>query len=297
MTKLAVLSDIHGNLPALEAVMADLKNFDIDQVIVSGDVINFGPFSRQTAELVSALRWPVIRGNNEYFLIDYNTPRAPAEWSDQIQFAPITWLNRQFDADPKLKTQIAAWPDSLNLRFPDAPPIQVFHGTPIDPWDSIHWTLTDEEIEKLLSTVEADFVICGHTHLPMDRQAGRWHIFNPGSVGVPLDGIFTASYMILDGDERGWKPTFRRIPFDYEPVFEEFETSGYNREAGPIGRLTVEIYKRARPMLGFLRWHEKHKPDARLTDELVEEFLASAKWWEFAHRAYLINMGEWNSLE
>ena len=296
MTKLAVLSDIHGNLPALEAVMADLKNFPIDQVIVAGDVINFGPFSRQTAELVSALGWPVIRGNNEYFLIDYNTPRAPSEWSDPLQFAPIAWLSRQFDADAKLKTQIAAWPDSLNLRFPDAPPMQVFHGTPSDPWSSIHWTLTDEEIENLLSTVEADFVICGHTHLPMDRQAGRWRVFNPGSVGVPLDGIFTASYMILDGDERGWKPNFRRVPFDYEPVFEEFETSGYNREAGPIGRLTVEIYKRARPMLGFLRWQEKHKPGALLTDESVEDFLASANWWEYAHRAYLINMEEYDGL-
>ena len=76
MTKLALLSDIHGNLPALEAVMTDLRNFEIDQVIVAGDVINFGPFSRQTAEIVIEMGWPVIRGNNEYFLLDYNTPRT-----------------------------------------------------------------------------------------------------------------------------------------------------------------------------------------------------------------------------
>ena len=290
MTKLAILSDIHGNLPALEAVMEDLKNFDVDQAIVPGDVINFGPFSRQTAEFVIEKKWPVIRGNNEYFLIDYKTPRAPGEWNDPLQFAPIVWLSRQFDAVAKLKMQISAWPDSLNLRFPDAPPIQVFHGIPNDSWAPIYWTMTDEEIEKLLLTVEADFVICGHTHLPMDRQAGRWRIFNPGSVGVPLDGIFSASYMILEGDAQGWKPAFRRIPFDYEAVFKQFEESGYNHEAGPIGRLTVEIYKRARPMLGFLRWHEKHKPGSLLTHELVEEFLACADWSEFAHRAYLINM-------
>ena len=290
LTKLAILSDIHGNLPALQAVMADLRKFDVNHVIVAGDVINFGPFSNQTARIVIENNWPVIRGNNEFFLVDYGTPRAPAEWSDPLQFAPIAWLNRQFDLE--LKKKIATWPDALNLRFSDAPPVHVFHGTPHDPWDSIYWTLTDEEIENLLSGVEASFVVCGHTHLPMDRQTGKWRVFNPGSVGVPLDGIFSASYMILDGNAEGWKPTFRRIPFDYEAVFREFEASGYNQDAGPIGRLTVEMYRRARPMLGFLRWHEKHRPGSPLTFELVEEFLAHANWWEFAHSAYLINMEE-----
>ena len=288
MTTLAILSDIHGNLPALEAVLADLSNFEIDQVIVAGDVINFGPFSRQIAEMVIEKGWPVIRGNNEFFLVDYKTPRAPAEWDDPVQFAPTAWLDRQFDK--RLRTTIGSWPDTLNLRFRDTPAILVCHGTPQSPWDSIYSTLTDEEIEKLLSQVEADFVICGHTHLPMDRQVGRWRIFNPGSVGVPLDGLHSASYMILEGNEQGWAPTLRRISFEYEAVFAEFERSGYNRESGPIGRLVVEIYKTARPLMGFIRWREKYKPASSLTDELVEEFLANANWWEFAHPAYHINM-------
>jgi predicted phosphodiesterase len=288
MTTLAILSDLHGNLTALEAVLADLKNFAVDQVIVAGDVINFGPCSRQTAEIVIEKGWPVIRGNNEYFLLDYDTPRAPAEWDDPVQFAPTAWLDRQIPRE--VKAQVACWPDTLNLRFHDAPPIQVFHGAPNDPWDSIYWTLTDEEITKLLSAIEADFVICGHTHLPMDRQVGRWRIFNPGSVGVPLDGIFSAGYMLLEGDEQGWTPTFRRVPFDYQAVFDTFEKSGYNRECGPMGRLVVGIYKHARPMLGFLRWRNVHRPDHPISDELLDEFLATCKWWEYAHSAYRINM-------
>ena len=96
--------------------------------------------------------------------------------------------------------------------------------------------------------------------------------------------------MLLDGDARGWKPTVRRIPFDYEAIFEEFESSGYNNEAGPIGRLTVEIYRRARPMLSFLRWHKKHKPGSQLSDELVDEFLTNANLWEYSHKAYHLNM-------
>src|SRR5215813_1659934 len=147
MTTLAVLSDIHGNLPAFEVVMADLKNFDVDQIIVAGDVINFGPFSRQMAEIVIEKNWPVIRGNNEYFLLDYQTPSAPAEWDDPVQFAPIAWLNRQFDSE--LKAQIATWPEVLHLHFSDAPSIELFHGTPQSPWEPIYWTFSDEEVENL----------------------------------------------------------------------------------------------------------------------------------------------------
>ncbi len=288
MTKLAILSDIHGNLPALKAVMSDLENFEVDQVIVAGDVINFGPFSRKTAEIVIENNWPVIRGNNEYFLLDYKTPRAPVEWNDPIQFAPTAWLDKQFNQ--KLKTSIATWPDTLNLRFSDAHPIQVFHGTPNSPWESIYWSTTDAEIENMLSKTEAGFVICGHTHLPMDRHSGRWHIFNPGSVGVPLDGIFSASYMILEGNHDGWNATFRRIPFDYAAVYQEFETSGFTKECGPIGRLVVEIYRRARPTFGFLKWHKKHHPNLSLSNELVDEYFSSCKWWEFEEPAYHINM-------
>ena len=288
MTKLAVLSDIHGNLSALHAVISDLGNFAIDHVIVPGDVISFGPCPRQTAELVIENRCAVIRGNNEFFLLDYKTPRAPSEWNDPVQFAPTAWLDRQFDA--RLKTLIGSWPDHLNLRFRDGPPIEVCHGTPASPWDSIYWTMTDAEIEEILARVDANYVICGHTHLPMDRQVGRWRIFNPGSVGVPLDGLFSASYMILEGDEQGWTATFRRVPFDYNVIFEEFESSGYNKESGPMGRLVVAVYKTARPILGVFRWREKYKPGSPLTHELVDEYLANCNWWEFAHPAYQINM-------
>jgi len=124
----------------------------------------------------------------------------------------------------------------------------------------------------------------------MDRQTGRWRIFNPGSVGVPLDGVFSASYMILEGNEQGWTPTFRRVPFDYEAVFEEFERSGYNRESGPMGKLVLEVYKTARPLVGFIRWQEKHRPGSPLTYDLVDEYLTHCHWWEFAHPAYQINM-------
>lgn len=290
MITVAVLSDIHGNLPALEAVLADLKSFHVDQIIVAGDVFNFGPFSNQTAEIVIENKWPVIRGNNEYFLLDFNTSRAPAEWSDPLQFAPTIWTIKHFNT--KLKNVIATWPDTINLRFDGTPPIHMFHGTPNSPWESIFWTMTDEELEKALSSVDAEYVICGHTHLPMDRQSSKWRIFNPGSVGVPLDGIFSASYVILEGDKMRWKPTFRRVPFDYTAVFDEFERSGFNKDCGPVGKLVVEIYKKARPTFGFLKWKETIKSHSALTSELVDEFFKNPNWQEFISPPYRINLEE-----
>ena len=288
MTNLAILSDIHGNIPALEAVLADLAAFEIDHVIVPGDVIGFGPSPVRATQIVVEKGWSVIRGNNEFFLTDYKTARAPAEWDDPVQFAPTAWLDRQFDR--KLKTIIGSWADALNLFFRDAPPILVCHGTPASPWETTYSTMTDDEIEKTLCDVKPDYVICGHTHLPMDRQSGKWRIFNPGSVGVPLDGLFSASYMILEGNENGWTPTFRRVLFDYETLFAEFERSGYTRESGPMGKLVLEVFRTARPLFGFLRWREQHQRDFPISDELVEEYLMNCNWWEYSHPAYHINM-------
>src|SRR5690349_5128146 len=169
MTKLAIRSDIHGNLPALEAALADTEAFEIDHGIVPGDVIGLGPSAVQATQIVIEKGWSVIRGNNEFFLTDYKTARAPAEWEDPVQFAPTAWLDRQFDR--KLKTIICSWADMLNLFFRDAPPILVCHGTPASPWETIYPTMTEEDVEETLCDVVPDYVICGHTHLPMDRQS------------------------------------------------------------------------------------------------------------------------------
>src|SRR6478672_5600461 len=80
--RFAVLADIHGNLPALEAVMADLAHFAVEQVVVAGDLINWGPDSAAVVEQVTAAGWAALRGNNEYYLLDAGTPRAPAQWAE-----------------------------------------------------------------------------------------------------------------------------------------------------------------------------------------------------------------------
>ncbi len=287
MTTLAVLADIHGNLPALDAVLRDLARYDVDQVVVAGDAINWGPFSVEVVERIAAAGWPVVRGNHEHYLLDFDTPRAPAEWADRARFPLPPWLRRQLGG--RWQKAIAAWPQTLTLCFPDAPPIRVVHGSPRSPWEPIG-PLTDEgQVAAMLAGVDEETVIVGHTHLPMDRRIGAWRIFNPGPVGVPLDGRFSASYLLLDGDADGWRPTFRRVPFDRAPLFEEFERLRFVEECGVIGHLVVEEFRTARlQIVPFLRWWAATRPDVPLSMDLLEPF-SRVDPWPYTPRVFHVN--------
>jgi len=295
MTRLAILSDIHGNLPTLEAVQQDLSQFQVDHVIVAGDVIDRGPFSVQVLERVMREGWAVIRGNAEFYLLDYNTPRAPAEWSDPTLFPLHPLLHRQLNG--RWLTAIAAWPDTLSLRFPDAPPIRVVHGSPRSLRELIYPISTDAEIKARLDGVEETTVVAGHTHLAMERRVGHWHILNPGTVGQPVDGVSSASYMVLAGDEEGWRPTFRRVPFNPEPLLQECERQGYADECGVIGQLVMEDFQTARPrLLTFLCWREICCPDAPSTGELLAEF-SRVNPFDYMPSAYRINLADSSAVD
>ncbi|MEP7356775.1 MAG: metallophosphoesterase family protein [Anaerolineales bacterium] len=271
MTRLAILADIHGNLPALEAVQADLAQFSVEQVIVAGDIINWGPSSAEVATRILEAGWPLIRGNNEFYLLDYGTPRAPAAWADTNQWALLPWLRQQLPAP--WPATIAAWPDTLSLRFADAPPIRVLHGSPRANNEPIFATDPDTHIATLLAGVEEQVVVAAHTHLALDRRVNGWHILNPGSAGVPLDGRHLARYLLLEGDERGWRPTFREVPIDPAPVLAAFERQGFLESCGVVGELVIEEYRRARlELLPFVNWRQACRPGQPLSYDLLAEY-------------------------
>lgn len=277
MTTLAVLADIHGNLPALEAVTRDMAQFNIDHVVVVGDVINWGPFSAECAEIVQREGWAVIRGNNEFYLLDYDTPREPEAWKDRSQWAMLAWLEEQMG--DVWRNRIAAWPDALSLRFPDGPPIRVVHGSGRSVWEGLYASHADDKLCEQLDGVEESFVIAGHTHLAMDRGAGRWRIFNPGSVGVPLDGTFAARYMLLEARGDDWWPIFRAVPLDNSRVFEAFEQQRFVERCGVIGQLVVDEFRTARMQVSpFLNWRNTTRPGAPLTRDLLDEFTVVDPW-------------------
>jgi predicted phosphodiesterase len=295
MTQLAILSDIHGNLPALEAVRQDMAQFDVDHVIVAGDIINWGPFSVQVVERVAREGWAVIRGNNEFYLLDYNTPRAPAEWNDHLHMTNMNllpWLYRQLSG--RWQHVIASWPDTLSLRYPDAPPIRVVHGSPRSHWQGIFPTSSLEEMREKLSEVEETTLIAAHTHLAMDRAVGRWHILNPGTVGVPLDGeTGVARYMLLESNGDGWHPIFRRVAYDVAPLFQAFECLRFVETCGVIGHLIVNEFKTARlHVLPFNHWRHATHPTRPASGALLDEFYRTVNIWDYTPIEYHNNLND-----
>lgn len=285
MTRLAILADIHGNLPALEAVQRDLAQFTIDHVLVAGDVVNWGPFSAQVMERVVNEQWAVIRGNNEFYLLDYQTPREPEGWR---HYTMPPWLKRQLAG--RWHNTIAAWPDTLSLRYPDAPPIRVVHGSPRSNTESIYPTTGQAELGPMLGGLTERSLISGHTHLPMDRRVADWHLLNPGAVGLPLDGTFPASYMLLEAHNGDWRATFRQAPYDLQPVFQEFERQGFVEECGVVAQLAVEEFKTGRlRVLPFLNWHNAHFSAEPITADLLSAF-ARVNIWDYTPPGFHVNL-------
>lgn len=271
MTRLAVLADIHGNLPALEAVMADMAAFRPDAVVVAGDVVNWGPFSRQCVEIVQREGWAVIRGNNEYYLLDYNTPREPAAWKDRTQWPLLAWLHEQLS---DCHTQIALWPDELSLQFANGPPIRVVHGSSNNPWKGIYAAHTPAFNTQLLAGIAEPIVIAGHTHLAMNQVIDRWHVLNPGTVGVPLSGAPAAQYMLLDAAGDTWQPTFRTVEYDQTPLFKAFEAQQFVERCGPIGQAVVKEFETsAMQVVPLLMWRAALCPTAPFDRALWQVFL------------------------
>lgn len=288
MTRLAILADIHGNLPALEAVLADLAQFPVDHVVVAGDVVNWGPHSAAVMARVTAAGWAVIRGNNEYYLLDYETPRMPPAWGE---FVLLPWLKRQLAG--RWHALIAGWPDTLSLRFPDAPPIRVVHGSPRANTDPIYAISPEAEVAARLAGVEEPILITAHTHLPLDRRCGPWRVFNPGSVGVPLDGApggqYLARYLLLEAAAGDWRAEFRAVPFDVQPVLAEFQRQGFVDECGVTARLVIQEFEQARLRISpFMAWRAARRPGAPLTPELLAEF-ATIDPWAYTPAAYHLN--------
>jgi predicted phosphodiesterase len=274
MTRLAILADIHGNLPALEAVTEDLAQQQVDHVVVAGDLVGWGPDAAAVLERVTRAGWAVIRGNHELYVLDYNTARAPEEWK---RHTITPWVCRQIPA--RWHTRLAAWPDSLSLRFADAPLLRVAHGSPRSPWEGISWYTPEAEVEAMLAGTPEPTLVVGHTHIPLERSIAGRQILNPGSVGMPLDGTRSASYLLLDGDANGWRPLWRRVPFDYEALFRAFEGQGLLEACGLSGHLILHEFRTARTQLNpFHRWHSACCPAEPLDTALLERYAQINTW-------------------
>ncbi|MEO3690961.1 metallophosphoesterase family protein [Roseateles paludis] len=222
--RLALVSDIHGNLPALVAVMADIQRQGVDQVIQLGDMASGPLLPRETVDLLRAQPWIHLRGNHERQVYDYKP--SPGGASDAHAVA-------------ELRPDQLDWFRSLPHCLAVSDELLACHAT---PHSDLHYLLetvtpqglraaTQDEIAQRLGDVRCPVIACGHSHLPRVVQLpGGGLIVNPGSVGLQAydddqpwphvveTGSPAARYALIERGASGWRAELRHVDYDFEPM-------------------------------------------------------------------------------
>ncbi len=212
---LAIISDLHGNLPALEAVLADLGT--VDGVLCCGDLVGYYPDAPEVVERVRGLGARAVRGNHE--LMVTGAREVPPE---RARYYAIADARRALSADQL--AWLAALPPSLALER-DGLAVEVRHAS---PWDEETYLYPDSDLGRV-GLREGTWLLLGHTHYPMRRPAGGGVVANPGSVGQPRDRDPRAAYAVLDTAAGRWEQ--RRVAYDHRTYQRRLETLGVDPRA------------------------------------------------------------------
>lgn len=217
--RVAALYDIHGNLPALEAVLREVEHEGVDTIVIGGDVVP-GPLPRETLSRLRALPAPVhfIRGNGDREVVAAMSGRDSAGLPEVAREA-IRWTAAQLDADDA--RVLAAWPPTCHLDIDGVGPVLFCHATPRSDTGNFTRETPDERLQPLFAGLDGTLVVCGHTHMPFDRMVGTVRVVNAGSVGMPF-GPPGASWLLLD-------PTvaLRHTDYDLEAAARRIRASDY----------------------------------------------------------------------
>lgn len=217
--RLAALYDIHGNLPALEAVLADVRALGVDRIVVGGDIFP-GPLSIEVLERLIDLDIPCqfIRGNGDRAVLD--TWRGAESTSLPASVLPsLRWLARRLD--PALANIIAEWPATATVDFGGIGPVLFVHATARNDTDIVTRRTATDRLREHFAGVDADVVVCGHTHMQFDLQLDDKRLVNAGSVGMPF-GERGAHWLLLDGNV-----ALQHTLYDFDAAAERIRGSGY----------------------------------------------------------------------
>ncbi len=215
----AALYDIHGNLPALEAVLAEIQRLEVSEIVIGGDVLP-GPMPNETLSCLLSLDIPTrfIYGNGEVAVLEQRAGRCPA--SVPQQYRPvIEWTAQQLSlADEHV---LAAWPKTVEIDIAGLGEVLFCHATPRNE-NEIFTRLTPEErLSPVLAGLKVSMVVCGHTHMQFDRRIAGVRVVNAGSVGMPF-GEPGGDWLLLGPDVE-----FRHTRYDLAKAAERIARTDY----------------------------------------------------------------------
>lgn len=219
--RVAVISDIHGNQIALEAVLADLAlQSPVDQIVIAGDLCLNGPCPRQVLETIQNLECPVIQGNVDLEVVT----EAPEKGLKKR--STVNWTREQIGA--KGIEYLANLPLSHLVKNPEGTDLLVVHANPIDLEAAIFPNMPDEELERLLGGLGPNIgaLAFGHLHIAYTRRWRDLLLADVASCGLPRDEDHRAAYGILSWEDATWRAELRRVEYDVEAVIKQLKNSG-----------------------------------------------------------------------
>jgi predicted phosphodiesterase len=219
MKAIAALYDMHGNLPALEAAMAEVDSLGVDDIMIGGDVV-LGPMPRETLELLLALgpRARFIRGNCDRLVVDAFDGRPITRLPANVH-ETLTWTAAQLDRSHR--DFLANLPDTVAVDVNGLGPTLFCHGSPRSDDEMITAITPVERLRPMIAGVTAAAIVCGHTHMQFDREVEGIRIANAGSVGMPY-GRPGAYWLLLDSDMR-----LMRTDYDLERAAQLVRDTSY----------------------------------------------------------------------
>jgi len=218
--KVCVLSDIHSNLNAFQAVLQHMPK--VDSILCVGDFVGYGAEPNEVLKLARSKNMRAVLGNHDYGAISKNKSGF-----NPIAAKALLWTYEKLNRDNA--RYLRGLPEQLNLTLGDKK-VLVVHGSPRDPlFEYVFPDISNQELFELTSDVAADVIIIGHTHVPMTRVIQGKLIVNPGSVGQPRDRDPRASYAVLNIGEEV-EVDQRRVQYDVEKTAEKIKAAGLPSE-------------------------------------------------------------------
>jgi putative phosphoesterase len=217
--RVAAIYDIHGNLPALEAVLQEIRQEKVDQIVVGGDVLP-GPMPRESLEHLGDLNATThfIYGNGEVAVLQQMAGKEPAAVPQA--FRPIIRWNAE-QLDPEHQRWLSTWPKTITLEISGLGSVLFCHATPQNENDIFTRLTPADRLLPLFENLNAAIVACGHTHMQFDRKIAQTRVVNAGSVGMPF-GDPGAHWLLLGSDIQ-----FRHTTYDLAHAAERIRSTAY----------------------------------------------------------------------
>lgn len=225
--KLAFISDIHGNAVALEAVLADIAEKRVDQIVVLGDICYRGPQPKEALQLIRTLDTAVIKGNADEWLVRGVQQGEVPEQALSIMQQEREWCLERLEA--KDLQYLQSLPTEWKLEERGLPSIHAFHATPTNLFEIVLPERKKEDLQEKLMSAQpaAELYLYAHIHLPYVRYFGGKCVANLGSVGLPFDGLAKSSYALVELEEQRFRVTIERVAYDIEQVVQQYKEVDY----------------------------------------------------------------------